>query len=150
MQLNGIVSHRYISDAAIVQKIQEGNEYTAGAETCFTYAENVLPWFPGRKDFHEAAALKKDVPGFFNGIDHIEIAVVIMFVHKIGRNLHGQTKSVTDPVFRKVFSPASLRGTSLSAEESGADLSIVMNHCNMGREKKLQGNASCPYDIVTT
>jgi hypothetical protein len=25
---------------------------------------------------------------FFNSIDHIKIAVVIMFVHKIGRNLH--------------------------------------------------------------
>ena len=27
---------------------------------------------------------------FFNGIYHIKIAVVIMFVQKIGRDLHGQ------------------------------------------------------------
>src|SRR4030067_2896798 len=88
MQFNGIVGYGQIRDAAIIQKNHEGNNYTACAKACFTYPE----FFPARpcsrKYIHDAGALKKDVPGFFNGIDNIEIAVVIMLVHKIGRNLH--------------------------------------------------------------
>ena len=108
MQLNGIVGNCSIRDAALLQKIHEGNEETACAEACFTYSE----FFPprGGKHIDDAGALEKDVLRFFNGIDHIEIAVVIMFVHKIGRNLHGQIKSGTDPAFRGPLSRASLRG----------------------------------------
>ncbi len=77
----------------LVQKIHQGDEETARAEACFTYPE-LFPPRPGGKDIHDAGALKEDVLRFFKGIDHVEIAVVILFVHKIGRDLHGQVREM--------------------------------------------------------
>jgi len=95
-----MVGNRDIFETALVQKIHEGNEETACAEACFTYSEFLLPRPSGTKGIHNAGTLKKDVLRFFNGIDHIEIAVVILFVYKIGRNLHSQIKSGTHPALR--------------------------------------------------
>jgi hypothetical protein len=53
---------------------------------------------------------------FFDCIDHIEIAVVIMFVYKIGRNLHDQIKSGTHPALRNLLSLALLREVFLQAQ----------------------------------
>ena len=85
MQFNGMVGYRDIFEAAIVQIIHECDEETACAEACFTYSEFLFPRPCGRKGIHNAGALKKDVLRFFDGIDHIEIAVVIMFVYKKAR-----------------------------------------------------------------
>jgi hypothetical protein len=43
MQLSGIVGYIYICDAAIIQKIKEGDKYAACAETCFADSQCFLP-----------------------------------------------------------------------------------------------------------
>jgi hypothetical protein len=114
MQFNGMVGDRDIREAAFVQKIHEANEETACAEACFTYPEFFPPRPCGRKGIRNVGTPKKDVLRFFNGIDHIEIAVVIVLVYKIGRNLHSQNSQIKSG--RTAFS-------------------YVMSHCNMGKEK---------------
>ena len=93
MQFHGIVGNRCIRDAAAVQEIHEGNEQTAGAEACFTYSDFFLSLPCGGKNIHDAGTKKIDVLRFFHSIDNIEIAVVIMFIHKIGRDLHVFSRS---------------------------------------------------------